>query len=236
MIRAVTFDVWGTLLDLRAARDIMVRAVSAGLNLDEAVVRRAVSEVDAEVRALRKSGGLGGREAVEASRSLLASRLGVDADRLANLIEDAISSAPASIAFSDVAHVAELREAGLRLAVVGNTLFWSSRATRAVLERVLPGAFEVMAFADETGRSKPDPAAFLRALEALGVQPREAMHVGDRVDEDVGGALASGMAAALIRRGLDVGPAALRPLRVALITSLGQVLWAVRELGGQDGV
>ncbi len=231
MIRAVTFDVWGTLLDLSAARRLVVRALSASLGLDENAVRRAMSDVDREVRALRRSKHLGGREAVELSRSLLASRLGVDKDRLSIVIDEAIiSSSPGELAFEDVSHVARLRSLGLRLAVVGNTLFWSSAATKSVLERALPGAFDFMAFADETNYSKPDVRAFLAALTMLGAEPDEAIHVGDRVDEDVGGALAAGMAAALIIRDRKGGPVAIRDLRVAVLTSLGELTWAIEEL------
>jgi FMN phosphatase YigB (HAD superfamily) len=48
-------------------------------------------------------------------------------------------------------------------------------------------------FSSEIGRRKPDPAIFERALEALGVTPEEALFVGDRLWEDVGGAGAVGM-------------------------------------------
>ena len=231
MIRAVTFDVWGTLLDLSRAREAVVRAVSASFGIDEASVRKALSEADREARAQRRSRLLGGREVVELSRSLLASRLGVDAAELSRVIDEAVaSSPPGELAYADLSYVGELRSRGLRLAVLGNTLFWSSAATRSVLERALPGAFDAMVFADEVGYSKPDVRAFEAALSRLGVGPSEAMHVGDRVDEDVGGALAAGMAAALIRRG-GGAPVAVRELRVALIRSLADVAWAVEELG-----
>ncbi len=40
---------------------------------------------------------------------------------------------------------------------------------------------------------KPDPAIFQKALSALGVRPDRAVHVGDSVHSDVGGARASGV-------------------------------------------
>ncbi len=45
------------------------------------------------------------------------------------------------------------------------------------------------------GRQKPDPAVFHRALEALGVEPGSAVHVGDTVHADVSGAKAAGVRA-----------------------------------------
>ena len=48
-------------------------------------------------------------------------------------------------------------------------------------------------FSSETGRRKPDPALFERALEALGVQGERALFVGDSLAADIGGAAALGM-------------------------------------------
>jgi len=53
----------------------------------------------------------------------------------------------------------------------------------------------------EIGIGKPDPAAFGRALELLGVAPEHAVMVGDSWERDVSGALASGMRAIWISHG-----------------------------------
>src|SRR5690606_39985908 len=39
--------------------------------------------------------------------------------------------------------------------------------------------FRVIVSADEVGLSKPDPAPFLAALERAGVEPSQALHIGD---------------------------------------------------------
>jgi phosphoglycolate phosphatase-like HAD superfamily hydrolase len=56
----------------------------------------------------------------------------------------------------------------------------------------------------EVGAPKPDPEIFARALALAGASPEEALHVGDDVEADVGGALAAGL-----RAGAD------RPRRLA---------------------
>lgn len=43
------------------------------------------------------------------------------------------------------------------------------------------------------GVAKPDPGIFAPALEATGVEPAAALHVGDAVGADVAGALAAGV-------------------------------------------
>ncbi len=53
----------------------------------------------------------------------------------------------------------------------------------------------------ETGIGKPDPAAFGRALDLLGVAPEHAVMVGDSWERDVDGALAGGMRAVWISHG-----------------------------------
>jgi putative hydrolase of the HAD superfamily len=83
--------------------------------------------------------------------------------------------------------VRSLRRRGLALAVVGN---WDM-ALPEHLARLGLGDLPVFTSA-AVGAAKPDPAPFLRALEALGVRPDRAIHIGnDEVDRL--GARAAGM-------------------------------------------
>jgi putative hydrolase of the HAD superfamily len=52
----------------------------------------------------------------------------------------------------------------------------------------------------EVGAGKPDPRVFERALAIAGVEPADALHVGDKVDNDVEGAAAAGVRGVLIQR------------------------------------
>jgi putative hydrolase of the HAD superfamily len=63
----------------------------------------------------------------------------------------------------------------------------------------LPWVFSINT--EDVGALKPHPAAFLEAARRLGVEPAGVLHVGDREDCDVAGALAAGMRAALCHRG-----------------------------------
>ena len=67
----------------------------------------------------------------------------------------------------------------------------------------LDDAFDVVVMSDRLGRQhrKPDPAPFLAALEDLGVEPGRAVHVGDRPDKDVAGAVGAGLRAIRVRTG-----------------------------------
>jgi len=48
--------------------------------------------------------------------------------------------------------------------------------------------FKIIVSADEIGLSKPDPAPFLAALERAGVEPQQALHIGDHPVDDIQGA------------------------------------------------
>ena len=87
------------------------------------------------------------------------------------------------------------RAAGLRVGVVSN---WGPRLG-PLLDGLGVRVDLALASANEQ-LEKPDPALFRRALEALGVAPGEALHVGDRVDTDVEGARAAGIRPVLLDR------------------------------------
>ncbi len=53
--------------------------------------------------------------------------------------------------------------------------------------------FNHMVSADDVGIGKPEPEIFLHALALAGVQPDEAVHIGDHLTDDVAGAKAVGM-------------------------------------------
>jgi putative hydrolase of the HAD superfamily len=90
-----------------------------------------------------------------------------------------------------------LHDTGVALAIVSNsdgTL--EGRLAAEGICQVGPGPGVPMAIViDSTavGVAKPDPAIFTFALEACGVEPGRALHVGDTVGADVDGALAAGV-------------------------------------------
>lgn len=84
------------------------------------------------------------------------------------------------------------------LALVSNGRSHEQRRKIAQLE--LEQHFEVLAISEELGILKPDRAIFRHALDALGVQPSAALHVGDDARTDVGGAKAAGLSAVWVNR------------------------------------
>ncbi|HET6317318.1 MAG TPA: HAD-IA family hydrolase, partial [Chloroflexota bacterium] len=105
---------------------------------------------------------------------------------------------PALMPYVEVAVVAAQR-AGYRLAVICNTGTTGGRTLREVLRRYgLFEYFHVTVFSNEFGTSKPHASIFQHALAELGgIDPREALHVGDLEELDIEGAHRAGMTAAL---------------------------------------
>jgi len=93
-----------------------------------------------------------------------------------------------------------------KLGVVSDTIFSPGRALRKLLaDEGFLKLFDVCIFSDEFGRSKPEPAIFLAACENFGVKPTELVHVGDREHNDVAGARPLGALAVLCTAVIDRG-------------------------------
>jgi HAD superfamily hydrolase (TIGR01509 family) len=88
-----------------------------------------------------------------------------------------------------------LRRLGLRLAVVSN----SNGTVARLLEHLdLARWFDAVVDSAVVGFEKPDPRIFRHAADLVGVQPAEAVHVGDLYSVDVLGARAAGVRAILL--------------------------------------
>ena len=188
---AVTVDGYGTLLTLVDPVPSLTRSLAEhGVDREPELVREAFA---AEVAYYRP-------EAVR----------GRDAETLADLRRDCTSVflraataelEPASFVDAFMAAIrfeavpgaletlAALRTRGLALAVVSN---WDIGLAEHLERLGADGLFSAVVTSAEAGTAKPDPAAFLIALERLEVVPGRALHVGDE-DEDEQGAAQAGM-------------------------------------------
>ncbi|HET7230531.1 MAG TPA: HAD-IA family hydrolase [Longimicrobium sp.] len=89
----------------------------------------------------------------------------------------------------------ELKRRGYRLGVISN----ADGTVEALLEDIgLRPHFEFVIDSTAVGVEKPDPRIFRMALERMGVEPHEAVYVGDLYEIDVVGARAVGMRAYLV--------------------------------------
>ncbi|MBE0608350.1 MAG: HAD family hydrolase [Dehalococcoidia bacterium] len=101
------------------------------------------------------------------------------------------------LAYPDARHtLLELRNRGFRLGIVTNRAFGGERFRTDLRELGLDVGWDAVSVSVEVGFLKPHPALFEHALTALGLEPRQALMVGNSLVEDVSGAQALGIAAA----------------------------------------
>src|SRR4026209_1559574 len=86
-----------------------------------------------------------------------------------------------------------LRARGLKLGLVSNAFDPGWLLHRDLEQMGIAQRLDFSVFSSEVGKRKPHPAIFERALGALGVEPENALFVGDRLYEDVRGAGELGM-------------------------------------------
>jgi HAD superfamily hydrolase (TIGR01509 family) len=189
---AVTVDAMGTIVELVDPTEALGRALAErGVTAGEEKVRAAfAAEVAYYVQHAQE-----GRDE-EALRELGRACAAVFLDHVGAEL-DVAEFAPAFVAALQfrpldgaVEALERLRAAGLVLACVSN---WDVSLEDRLAEADLGHLFATVATSAEAGALKPDPGAFLLALERLGVEPGRAVHVGDdTADED--GAAAAGIA------------------------------------------
>lgn len=100
--------------------------------------------------------------------------------------------------YPDVLEVLEkLKAENKRLAIISN---WDSRLLKLCDGLGLNQYFDFILASAVFGASKPSPKIFQEALKRMNLEPNEAVHIGDSLEDDVHGAMRVGMDAILIER------------------------------------
>ncbi|WP_296707273.1 HAD family hydrolase [Rhodoblastus sp.] len=111
---------------------------------------------------------------------------------------------------------------GFRLGLLSNGAAREQRRKLASLG--LLSCFEIVLTSEEAGAAKPDAAIFLRACEALGVAPAEAIYVGDRCDLDAVAARRAGLDGVWLNRRRKGHPLAATVNAIAGLDELAPLL------------
>jgi putative hydrolase of the HAD superfamily len=194
-VRAVTFDVGGTLLEPWPS----VGHVYARLAAPFGLTQLDVAALNARfVEAWRRRANF---DYARASwHRLVQETFGdvtVSAECFAALYEG-FGAAEAWRIYEDVGPALKaLRRRGVRLGVISN---WDERLRPLLRSLGLEEYFEVIVVSHEAGDPKPSPLIFARAASAMALPPDAMLHVGDSGREDVAGAKAAGFRALLLDR------------------------------------
>jgi len=203
VIRAVTFDFWDTLYYDTSTSDARRRLIAEAV--EEAGHTISIERLDAAETAAWKSfkeAWANEKRTPSAAEWLdwALADLGVALPparktRLVAYIKQAVyqvGPVPIPGALPCVARLSEQYALG----IISDAIILNGVGLRRVLARdgFLP-YFTQLTFSNELGFSKPHPRAFISTLEALGVLPAEAVHIGDLPRTDVIGAQGVGMRA-----------------------------------------
>ncbi|HTS33441.1 MAG TPA: HAD-IA family hydrolase [Thermoplasmata archaeon] len=211
-VRAVTFDLWHTLLYLEPGDEDEYNRSQGALGLEtlqEAPVTGPATLAPAEAvrRASQEAGDRSEQgESVSLSAQIeraaaLAGRT-VEPARYVGRIERLVASSPFRVAPGAQEVMADLAGRGVRIGVVANTVGEPGRALQRICEREGLGRFvDAWSWSDELPWTKPSPKIFLHCLGELGGTPPRAFHVGDAI-WDIEGARRAGFAASVLYTGL----------------------------------
>lgn len=219
-LRAVVFDLFDTLVDLRfedlPRMEHAGRRLPASLKQLHAVVARRrpldfsefLAELHAVDRRMRAVQVDEGREVSTQQRfEELAERLGIEDSALPAALTEVHMGSIRSTVNVPVHHRALLGELGGRLRIGLCSNFTDTETALTILDEAgFREHFDAIAISEAVGWRKPREEIFRVVLDELGVAPGEALHVGDSLRADVAGGAAVGMRTAwLTRRVSDPG-------------------------------
>lgn len=214
-IRAISFDLFDTLVDLhldtlpeieldgtrwRGTHLEIHRAIRELAPLVELEpLLRALAAVDRDLRRPRE---VEGRELPTLERfTELAARLGLREPGLPERLTEAHMGMLESCAHTPQHHAGVLADLATRAPLALCSNFSHAPTARRILQAAgLGGLLGPLLISDEVGFRKPRSEIFRAVLEALDCEPGDVLHVGDRLDADVGGAAALGLRTAWLTR------------------------------------
>ena len=216
MIKAVTFDLWDTVIHddsdeqirrerglsskFEARRELALEVLGRHAPLDEVRLRTAYDTMEAAFNHVWHQQHV--TWSVAERVAVLLAGLGrtlPEADRaelVAGLEEMEITVAPNPV--EGIGEAIAALAGSFKLGVVSDAIYTPGRCLREWLRmHDLLEYFDGFAFSDEIGHSKPHRAMFASVASQLGVEVSEMLHIGDRDHNDVRGPHALGMKAVL---------------------------------------
>ncbi len=181
-LKAVVFDLWETLIDWD--RDLAAEIAEQVSRLTGADFaerwRTSPNRYTAPIRTALADAGVD----PEHMEDVCAIRL--------EYVRESLRPKPGAIAT-----LRRLRERGLKIGLItvcteDVQVLWP--------ESEFAGLFDAEVFSSELGISKPDPRIYRHCCDLLGVEPQQAVFVGDGANDELAGARRVGMGAILITR------------------------------------
>ena len=209
MIRAITFDLWNTLIGEKDYTSLRIEHLlelldKENVSSDEKVIWQVYTSIDDLWRSdsVRQYRFVPVKERVE----MILEKLGIEIEQGPKLamvrdFEEVILEDPPAL-LDGVKFTLESLYRKYSIGLVSDSGFTPGRILRKILQSLgVLKFFNCTVFSDEVGYNKPNPLTFSQVLKLLRVQPKEAIHVGDLLENDIAGAKLAGMLSIWINRG-----------------------------------
>lgn len=182
-VKAILFDVYGTLVEIRDKRAPFRQLIQIGARQGRKPGHQDAAIIMAQRLGLQEAAALLGIRLTDADRERLDSELRAEIASIATF-EDTLPA------------LQELKRRGFKLGLCSNLALDYA----APIESLLPFALDAHVWSFDAAAIKPDPAIYAYACRQLGCLPGEVLMVGDTPEADVAGPRAFGMQAVLLDR------------------------------------
>jgi putative hydrolase of the HAD superfamily len=208
MIKAVFFDLYQTLVHYQPSQEeLEAKALqNLGITVTAEALRRPILTANEFIYQQIAGRPLSRRSREEVMalyseyQQIVIKEAGIKADQkivmaLLGMMQQAKMDL---VLFDDVPAVLDdLKKRDLKLGLISNV----ERDMTATLTKLgLASKLDVVVTSQDAGFTKPQPEIFQYALKRAGVQPAEAVYVGDQYQVDIGGAKNAGMQGILLDR------------------------------------
>ena len=209
-IRAITFDVGGTLIEPWPSVGHIYAAVAARHGLRNMPVETLNRQFAAAWKNLVNFTHTRSEWSNLVNKTFLGlTHTPLDENLFSELYRE-FGRAEAWRIFDDVLTALEfLKSRRLKLEIISN---WDERLRPLLHQLNLDRFFQTIVVSCEAGQCKPSPAIFKHAAKSLARPPDSILHIGDNLDLDVHGATSAGFQALLLARGSVVTPGQLNSL------------------------
>lgn len=208
MIKAVFFDLYHTLVTYDPPQEELEAGAlkELGVDIQPAALRGPIVAADEFIynEIARRPLSLRSREEKLAlymqyqEKVLREASLPYDTKLVMSLLGKMQQTTMNLVLFDDVAPtLTELKKRGVILGLISNI---EQDINETPTRLGLPSWMEIVVTSQDAGVNKPQPEIFLEALKRAGVQPTEALYVGDQYQVDVLGANGAGMKGILLDR------------------------------------
>lgn len=208
MIKAVFFDLYQTLIHYDPPREELIAKalIEFGIYQPPEIFREPLVSADEFIyneiaRQPLSSRSMEEKMALYARhQAIMLKEAGIEADEglILKLLAKMQQTKLNLVLFDDVTPaLSNLKKRGLFLGLISNV----EDNMADILEMLgLTALLDVIITSQDTGIGKPNPEIFLEALKHAGVQPEEALYIGDQYQVDVVGSRNAGMQGILLDR------------------------------------